>query len=709
MKNPKYYLVILLVAIGLVSYNAYQNQVNPHVPATQVHATAGGQAPVGSPASSTPAAAPQKDPAAGLNLSLPGLKGKTEKPTQVDVDFNTLLTQVQNEPRTISSLSFVKDESGNVQYVNVKYVDDRIAKVELAGQPGTQKLLDAAVSANVKNETKPAANEKGFFDVLLSMLPTLLFFGLILWFLSSMRNAANNQRQQVTKIKEAEQSTQRVTFADVAGADEAKQELMEIVSYLRNPGRLKRLGGKAPSGVLLIGDPGNGKTLLAKAVAGEAGAEFHQISGSSFVELYVGVGAARVREFFDKGRKKRPAVMFIDEIDAVGRQRGTGIGGGNDEREQTLNQILVEMDGFNDNDGIIFMAATNRPDILDPALTRPGRFGLHVLVDSPDKHGRLGILKVHGRNKKLADGVSLDVIANNTPGFSGAQLAELMNESTRVADRRIEKEILELMESEKITRRDAEKRVAEVITIHDLDEAADRVQMGPAKEGRARRMSREDMLNTAVHELGHAWVSQDQFERGLGGDPVSKITIVPRARALGYTMALPNGDRYGYTEQNLRARIYMAMGGRAAQEVFLNTIDTGASNDFKQAWGIAHRMVTEFGMSHLGPISIGEGGGNPFLGRSMASSHQLSPELANEIDVEVKRIVNECLQEVKALLVRDKECFMKIVDVLMEKETILGFEFQQLRNETTCAVTPAAPPSDAEKGEGPVKGDGDKE
>jgi cell division protease FtsH len=708
MKNPKYYLAILLLAIGMIGWNAYQSQVNPHPAAgAPTHAAA----PVsGGP--TAPAATPAA-PDSGSPISLPGIGNKASaKPkTVVTVDFNTLLTQVQTEPNTISALTFVKDDAGNVQYVNVSYVDDRLAKVELAGQPGTQKLLDAAVTNKVKNDTKSAAGEKTFFEVLLGYLPMILIFGLVFWFLRASRNAANQQRSQITKVQESEQSSKRVTFDDVAGADEAKQELMEIVSYLRNPGRLKRLGGKAPSGVLLIGDPGNGKTLLAKAVAGEAGAEFHQISGSSFVELYVGVGAARVREFFAKGRKNRPAVMFIDEIDAVGRQRGTGVGGGNDEREQTLNQILVEMDGFNDNDGIIFMAATNRPDILDPALTRPGRFGLHILVDSPDKHGRLGILKVHGKGKKLADGVSLDVIANNTPGFSGAQLAELMNESARVADRRIEKEIVELMKAENIGRRDAEKRVTEQITIHDLDEAADRVQMGPAKEGRARRMSREDMLNTAVHELGHAWVSQDQFERGLGGDPVSKITIVPRARALGYTMALPTGDRYGYTEQNLRARIWMAMGGRAAQEVFLNTIDTGASNDFKQAWGIAHRMVTEFGMSHLGPISVGEGGGNPFLGRTMASSHQLSPELANEIDVEVKRIVNECLEGVKTLLQRDKDCFMKIVDVLMEKETILGFEFQQLRNETTCAVTPAVP-ADASKGtdqSAPSDAPGDKQ
>ncbi|MFA7340780.1 MAG: ATP-dependent zinc metalloprotease FtsH [Candidatus Obscuribacterales bacterium] len=626
----------------------------------------------------------------GTVVNVPAKTAPPADGKPVPMSYDTLYRDLSTTPGSITKLQFVKDEAGNVQYVNAEYKDGRKVRVEIPGQAGAAQLLDAATKGNVANDTKNRADDRTFLDSLIGWLPMLLMVGLFIWFIRRQAGAAGAQRTQLSQIKEQQKSTQRVTFADVAGADEAKQELMEVVSYLRNPGRLKRLGGKAPSGVLLIGDPGNGKTLIAKAVAGEADAEFHMVSGSDFVEMFVGVGAARVRELFAKARAKRPSVVFIDEIDAVGRQRGTGVGGGNDEREQTLNQILVEMDGFNDNEGIIFMAATNRPDILDPALTRPGRFGLHVLVDSPDKFGREGILKVHAKGKKLAPGVSLDMIASNTPGFSGAQLAELMNEATRVADRRIEKEILALMEAKKISKGEATKLVPELISLHDLDEAADRVQMGPAKEGRAKRMSRLDMLNTAVHELGHAWVSQDQFERELGGYPVTKITIVPRARALGYTMAMPVGDSYGMTEQNLRARIRMAMGGRAAQEVFLNTIDTGASNDFKQSWGIALRMVTEFGMSNLGPISIGEGGGNPFLGRSMASGHQLSPDLANAIDVEVKRIVTECLDEVKALLLRDKECFMKIVDVLMVKETLLGFEFVALRNETVCAVTPPA-------------------
>ncbi|MBU6452579.1 MAG: AAA family ATPase [Cyanobacteria bacterium REEB67] len=606
----------------------------------------------------------------------------TVVPADDVIGYDTLTNELNNDSKDIKHLTFVKDDNGNVQQVVVLHTDGHKSTVEVPGEAGTSKILEAAAKANVPQDASKTS--KGFLDVLLGFLPMILIFGVIWFVMRGVGNAANNQRAQIAKIKDSPKSQQIVTFKDVAGAEEAKNELMQIVSYLRNPGRLKRLGGKAPSGVLLIGDPGNGKTLLAKAVAGEAGAEFHEISGSDFVEMYVGVGAARVRDFFSKGREKRPAVLFIDEIDAVGRQRGTGVGGGNDEREQTLNQILVEMDGFKDNEGLIIMAATNRPDILDPALTRPGRLGLHILVDAPDKHGRIGILQVHARGKKLAPGVDLDVIASNTPGFSGAQLAELMNEGARVADDRIEKQLKEL--SAKGAGRSELSKVAEEITLEDLDEASDRVQMGPKKEGRAKRMSRLDMLNTAVHELGHAWISQDMFERDMGGDPVTKITIVPRARALGYTMSMPSGDRYGYTDGNMRARIKMAMGGRAAQEVILNTIDTGASNDFKQAWSIAHRMVTEFGMSKLGPISIGEGGGNPFLGKQMASGHQLGPQLANDIDNECKRIVEECLAEVKAMIIRDKDCFSKIVDVLMEKETILGPEFRQLRNESACAV-----------------------
>ena len=597
------------------------------------------------------------------------------------LSYSDLQRELSQNPSAIKKLVFLKEGNG-VQTAVVEKADGSKARVELPGEAGTQVLLDAAGKGNVAVEVQK--REPTFWESYGGLIIMIGIFALFFWW---MRRGGpqGGMVNQVTRIPQGQKSKEVVTFKDVAGAEEAKQELMEIVSYLSNPGRLKRLGGRAPSGVLLIGDPGNGKTLLAKAVAGEAGAEFHEISGSAFVEMFVGVGARRVRDFFQKGREKRPAVIFIDEIDAVGRQRGTGVGGGNDEREQTLNQILVEMDGFNDNEGIIFMAATNRPDILDPALTRPGRFGLHILVDAPDKHGRIGILKVHSRNKKLAEGIELDVIAANTPGFSGAQLAELMNESARVANRRIDREIEKLVAGG-MSKSEAAAKVPEKITMEDLDEAADRVQMGPAKEGRAKRMSRLDMLNTAVHELGHAWVSQDAFEREMGGDPVTKITIVPRARALGYTMAMPSSDRYGMTDSMLKARIRMALGGRVAQEVFLNTVDTGASNDFKQVWNIATKMVTELGMSKLGPICIGDGGGNPFLGRQLANNHQVGPALSDKIDEEVRRIIDECYHEVVAMLKRDAECFMKVVDVLMEKETILGPEFVKLRNETVCAV-----------------------
>lgn len=615
------------------------------------------------------------------------------EPVVVKISYGDLQKGLSQNPKAYQSLTLVKDASG-VQTAAVTMTDGTVAKVELAGDASTQALVDAAVKGDVKVDVQK--REPTFWDNYGGLVIWVAIIGFFFWWMrrGAMQGGAISQ---VTRIPQGTKSTKVVTFADVAGAEEAKQRLMKIVRYLENPGRLKRLGGKPPSGVLLIGDPGNGKTLLARAVAGEAGAEFHEISGSAFVEMFVGVGAKRVREFFQKGREKRPAVIFIDEIDAVGRQRGTGVGGGNDEREQTLNEILVQMDGFNDNEGIIFMAATNRPDILDPALTRPGRFGLHILVDSPDKAARADILKVHARNKKFGEAIDLQVIAANTPGFSGAQLAELMNEAAEVADTRIDEEIQRLVRDEKLSVAEATKRVPEHITMKDLDEAADVVQMGPPKKDRAKRMSRVDMLNTAVHELGHAWVTQDNFERDLGGNACSKITIVPRARALGYTMAMPEGDVYGYTEANLRARIRMAMGGRVAQVVFLNTVDTGASNDFKQAWSIAHRMVVEFGMSKLGPISIGEGGGNPFLGRQMANGHQVGPMLADKIDAECQRIVTECYDEVVAMLKRDESCFRTIIDVLMEKETILGPEFVELRNKTLCAV-PQKAPADAPAG-----------
>jgi cell division protease FtsH len=407
---------------------------------------------------------------------------------------------------------------------------------------------------------------------------------------------------------------------------------------------------------------------------------FFQVSGSSFVEMFVGVGASRVRDLFNTARPNQPCIIFIDEIDAVGRQRGTGLGGGNDEREQTLNQLLVEMDGFVENDSIVLMAATNRPDILDPALVRPGRFDMQVLVEAADTEGRIAILKVHTRKMKLGKDVDLRHVANATPGFSGAQLAGAANQAALVANRRITNERKKLVAEGK-SAAEAAQLVPIEVTLNDFDEGVTRVQMGPASD---KAMTPEDLKNTAYHELGHAYVSQVMCNEGKGGDPVTKITIVARARALGYTQALPKGDRYNYTKDGLMARIMMAMGGRVAQEEFLGVVDTGASNDFEQATNIAYRMVTEFGMSDLGPMHIGEAGSNPFLGRTMASGRQPSPQLLARVDEEVEKILKQAYADTVALIKRDRECFKHIADILLAQETILGPQWEQLFNELTC-------------------------
>ncbi len=605
--------------------------------------------------------------------------------------FDQVRKQVETDPKAIDKVTFLKDGNGTVQEVLLKFKETSkpSLKAQIPGDAGITRLLTAADTVGVPTDAKNI--EPSPWAPLISLagwiLPMVLIFFLFRFLMNSAANAQNGIRDKLanSNAKKFEPDKDKKTFKDVAGCDEAKQELQEVINYLRDPGLLAHLGGKPPKGVLLVGSPGTGKTLLAKAVAGEANAVFFSISASEFVQMFVGVGAARVRDLFNQARENKPAIVFIDELDAVGRQRGTGLGGGNDEREQTLNQLLVEMDGFRANDAIILMAATNRPDVLDPALTRPGRFDLQVLVDNPDKFGRHEILRIHTRNKKLGPDVNLDIIATNTPGFSGAELEGTANNAAIVAARRINNAIAELRK-QNVPEAEIQKQVPRVITMADMDEGIDRVQMGPAKENAAKRMNPEDMINTAYHELGHAWVSQVMFEKGLGGDPVTKITIVPRARALGYTQALPRGDRFNYTNMNLKARIMMAMGGRAAQEIFLNTIDTGASNDFKQAKAWAYRMVTEFGMSDLGPISVGEGGPNPFLGRSMATNHETGPALQDKIDAAWVKLVNDCYKETMDLLKADAECIRKIADVLLAKETILGPEFEQLRNESNCAI-----------------------
>lgn len=445
----------------------------------------------------------------------------------------------------------------------------------------------------------------------------------------------------------------RVTFNDVAGADEEKEELQEIVEFLKYPKKFLELGARIPKGVLLVGPPGTGKTLLAKAVAGEAGVPFFSISGSDFVEMFVGVGAARVRDLFDQAKKNAPCIVFIDEIDAVGRQRGAGLGGGHDEREQTLNQLLVEMDGFSVNEGIIVIAATNRPDILDPALLRPGRFDRHVTVGIPDIKGREEILKIHSRNKPLAPDVSLQVLARRTPGFTGADLENLMNEAALLAARRGLKQI----------------------TMAELEEAITRVIAGPEK--RSRIMSEKDKKLVAYHEAGHAVVAKLLPNT----PPVHEVTIIPRGRAGGYTMLLPEEDKYYMSKSEMMDEIVHLLGGRVAESLVLNDISTGAQNDIERATNIARKMVTEYGMSErLGPMTFGTKSEEVFLGRDLGRTRNYSEEVAAEIDREIKRIIEEAYKKAESLLKGNIDKLHRVAKALIEKEKLNGEEFEKVFN-----------------------------
>jgi cell division protease FtsH len=447
-----------------------------------------------------------------------------------------------------------------------------------------------------------------------------------------------------------------VTFSDVAGVDEAKEEFEEVVSFLKRPERFTAVGAKIPKGVMLVGPPGTGKTLLAKAIAGEAGVPFFSISGSEFVEMFVGVGASRVRDLFKKAKENSPCIIFIDEIDAVGRQRGTGIGGGNDEREQTLNQLLTEMDGFEGNTGIIVIAATNRVDVLDAALLRPGRFDRQVTVDVPDVKGRLEILNVHARNKKLSPEVSLEVIAKRTPGFSGADLANLLNESAILTARR---------------RKDA-------TTMSEVDAAIDRVIAG--MEGTALVDSKTKRL-IAYHEVGHAIVGTLLKHH----DPVQKVTLIPRGQAKGLTWFTPSDDQSLISRSQILARIMGALGGRAAEEVVFGypEVTTGAGNDLQQVTSMARQMVTRFGMSNIGPLALEGQGSDPFLGRSMGSTSQYSEDVASRIDMQIRSIIQHCHDETVQIIKDNRVVIDQLVDILIEKETISGEEFRKIVAEYT--------------------------
>ena len=508
------------------------------------------------------------------------------------------------------------------------------------GSQVVETITNAAIADGYNDEVP---NTPWYLALLGSLLPFILI-GLIFWFLLSSMQAGGGKVMQFgkSKAKMVTKETSQTTFKDVAGIDEALEELEEIKDFLKKPERFKALGAKIPRGVLLYGPPGTGKTLVAKAVAGEAGVPFFSISGSDFVEMFVGVGASRVRDLFEQAKQSSPAIIFVDEIDAVGRQRGAGIGGGNDEREQTLNQLLVEMDGFDSDVSVILIAATNRPDILDPALLRPGRFDRQIGVGAPDLAGREQILRVHAKNKPIDDDVDLSLIARRTPGFTGADLANVLNEAALLSARE-------------------NKKTIDAATV---DEAIDRVLGGPQKKSRL--MKDEERLNTAYHEAGHALVAASLNH----SDPVTKVTILPRGRALGYTMVLPMEDRYSVTRNQLLDQIAYALGGRAAEEIVFHDPTTGASNDFEKATKIARQMVTLYGFaSSIGTVSYG-GGGEVFIGRDMAQAREYSDEVAHQIDLEIRKILDAAHDEAYKALNTNRNVLDAMAKELMEKETL---------------------------------------
>ena len=505
-----------------------------------------------------------------------------------------------------------------------------------------KKIVNASEAQDFKLEAEADPDSSSFWLLVINVLPFVLVIGFAFYFFSRQM-AGNRSSLDFGKSKARLNSdTNKVTFKDVAGLKEEKEEVKEIIDFLKNPKKFQRLGARIPKGVLLFGPPGTGKTLLAKAVAGEANVPFYFISGSDFVELFVGVGASRVRDMFQQAKRNAPCLIFIDEIDAVGRQRGTGLGGGHDEREQTLNQLLTEMDGFGANEGIIIIAATNRPDVLDPALLRPGRFDRQITVNLPDVKGREEILAVHAKNKVLADGITLGNLAKRTPGFSGADLENLLNEAALLA-----------------VRRNKDK-----ITMSEIDEATDRVLMGPAKT--SHKYSENDRKLVAFHEAGHAVI-------GLkldNANDVQKVTIIPRGSAGGYNMMVPSEEKLCSTKTDLLEEITGLLGGRSAEEIVFGEITTGAHNDFEKATKIARAMVTEYGMSDLGPLQFEQPSGSVFLGRDYNKPQHFSNEVANEIDTEMRKIIDNCHMKAKEIIKENRDLLNLIANALLEYETL---------------------------------------
>ena len=570
--------------------------------------------------------------------------GKNSQPT----DLGALVQKM--DAKEIKQVTLNQNEAIAVdtrgQELRVKLTSDQIKNAifnkatekDANGKPKVDVFIDDSGSSNV-------------WPMLITWMPLLFIIGIWVFMLRQMQSGGNKALSfGKSRAKLLNNQQKRVTFKDVAGVEEAKEELQEIIEFLKEPQKFQKLGGRIPKGVLMMGPPGTGKTLLARAIAGEANVPFFSISGSDFVEMFVGVGASRVRDLFEQGKKNAPCIIFIDEIDAVGRHRGAGLGGGHDEREQTLNQLLVEMDGFESNDGVILIASTNRPDVLDPALLRPGRFDRRVVVSRPDVRGREGILKVHTRKIPLGEDVDISVIARGTPGFTGADLANLVNEAALNAARYNKK----------------------LVAMADFELAKDKVLMGAERKSMV--ISNEEKRVTAYHEAGHTLVGL----KVPNADPVHKVTIIPRGMALGVTQQLPEGDRHNYSEEYLLGQIAILMGGRIAEDTFLGSITTGASNDIERATELARAMVCEYGMSEMGPLTFGKKEEQIFLGREIAQHRDFSEETAIKIDQEVRKIITAQFERAKTIIEDNRDTMVRLAECLLERETLDGVEIRRL-------------------------------
>lgn len=577
----------------------------------------------------------------------------------------TMPTRVVEEEIIFSDF-MAKLDRGDIEKVSIKghlisgmLKDNSQVRTYMADYPD---LIQVLREKHVQIEVKPQGESPWYMALLMTWGPLVIFLGL--WLFLMRRMQPGNQALSLVKSKARLLTGERkkVTFSDVAGIDEAKEEVQETVEFLKDPRKFQKLGGRIPKGVLVVGPPGTGKTLLAKAIAGEAGVPFFSISGSDFVEMFVGVGASRVRDTFEQAKKHAPCIIFIDEIDAVGRSRGAGLGGGNDEREQTLNQLLVEMDGFDTTEGVILVAATNRPDVLDPALLRPGRFDRQVVVNQPDLRGRTEILKVHTKNVPVAANVELEQIARGTPGFSGADLENLVNEAALWAARQNKNEVGAV----------------------DFDMAKDKIMMGP--ECKSMVLTDKEKRVTAYHEAGHALMAKLL----PGTDPVHKVSIIPRGRALGVTMQLPTDDRHNYSQEFLYNTLAILLGGRVAEELVFKQITTGAGNDLERATALARQMVCEWGMSEkLGPLTFGQKEGSTFLGRSFSTNRDFSEKMASEIDLEIKRLVTENYERVRQTLTERMASLKALAEALLEKEVLDASEIDVILLQSSSQAVPA--------------------